>query len=130
MYAAIKHYLKGEQNSGLNYIEVPDLDQFWWLYVVGMHRCFQQWPTSWILSISSFSKMRDIASHNSIIVAVANTNVKLGRDLILEMEGAGLQNLRITGLFSTHETTKSRGMEAAHTLAAHLLTSTATWFCK
>eukprot|EP00957_Ditylum_brightwellii_P201695 15326792-Ditylum_brightwellii.AAC.1 len=50
MYAVIKCYLKGEQNSGLSYIEIPDMDQYWWLYAMGMRRCFQQWPTSWILS--------------------------------------------------------------------------------
>eukprot|EP00957_Ditylum_brightwellii_P075055 5703244-Ditylum_brightwellii.AAC.2 len=74
--------------------------------------------------------MCDMASHDSIIVVAADANVKLGQDLTLDMEGTGLQNSWITGPFSTHKTSDPRDIEAAHTLAAHLLTSAATWFRK
>eukprot|EP00957_Ditylum_brightwellii_P122528 9344119-Ditylum_brightwellii.AAC.1 len=50
MFYAIKRYLKGEQGIGLNYIEVPDQDLYWWLISIGLAEAFKKAKLIWIVS--------------------------------------------------------------------------------
>eukprot|EP00957_Ditylum_brightwellii_P161488 12296098-Ditylum_brightwellii.AAC.1 len=61
-----------------------------------------------------------------MLVVGTNANVKLGQNLLFELEDPNRYPSRITSPFGTHHCSNERGLAAAHTLAAHSLTSAAT----
>eukprot|EP00957_Ditylum_brightwellii_P193300 14718021-Ditylum_brightwellii.AAC.1 len=51
MHITVKSNLKGDQKMGLNYIEVPDYNLYWWLSTLGVSLITPHSEWSWIQAI-------------------------------------------------------------------------------